>query len=127
MALALMKSIRQLFLGYNYYDKTNFHVKNNLLSSSVTIEKGSALFGGHIVNCAVKYNGGKTQHHSRGSSKTRKGICLRPVSESLQVILLQFRKVFSKIPICKHSHPSQVNNRKLKLLTYPCYQTPLKS
>lgn len=29
------------------------------MGSCVTIETGNALLGGHIVNCAVKHNGGK--------------------------------------------------------------------
>lgn len=90
----------------------------------MTIEKGNAVLGGHIVNCAVKYNGGKTQHHYRDNSKTSKGICLRLISESLKVILLQLKRAFSKIQIYKDSHPSQVNNCKPK--SYLCLPQPFK-
>jgi hypothetical protein len=67
----------------------------------VTIEKGNASLGGHIVNCAVKYNGGKTQHEYRGNSKTEKVF-----AKAQFVQVLQLRRAFSKIHICKHFHSS---------------------
>lgn len=35
----------------------------------MTIERGNALLGVHIVNCPVQYNGGKTKHEDRGDSE----------------------------------------------------------
>lgn len=44
----------------------------------MTIEKGNALLGGHIVNCTVKYNGGKMKSEDQGNSEPAKALTEKP-------------------------------------------------
>lgn len=54
------------------------------MGSCVTIEKGNALLGGHIVNCAVKYNGGKMKCED-GKTPTPPRPAPKPVRHQLTV------------------------------------------
>lgn len=46
----------------------------------MTIEKGNALLGGHIVNCTVKYNGGKMKSEDQGNSEPAKALTEKPAT-----------------------------------------------